>query len=74
VLLRRFALEDKALVRVGEIVHDIDLKDGRFNHPETTGLDHLVAGIAMRHKDDEARLREGAGVFEALYEYFKRKG
>ena len=37
------------------------------------GLDHLVAGIAMRHKDDDARLRDGAAVFEGLYEYFKRK-
>src|SRR4029453_2368770 len=43
VLLRRFALADPALARIGEIVHDIDLKDGRFNHLETVGLDHLIA-------------------------------
>ena len=73
VLLRRFGLEDPALARIGELVHDVDLKDGRFNHAETAGLDHLVAGIAMRHKDDEARLRDGAAAFEALYEYFRRK-
>ncbi len=73
VLRRRFSLDDPALVRLGEIVHDIDLKDGRFNHPETTGLDHLVAGIAMRHGDDEARLRDGGAAFESLYAYFKRK-
>jgi hypothetical protein len=73
VLRKRFALEDPALVRIGEIVHDVDLKDTKFKHAETVGLDHLVAGIAMRHKDDEARLRDGASAFEALYEYFKRK-
>jgi hypothetical protein len=73
VLLRRFALRDPALVRIGEIVHDIDLKDGRFGHPETIGLDHLIAGVAMRHGDDEARVREGGAAFEALHEYFKRK-
>jgi hypothetical protein len=73
VLLQRFALADKALVRMGEIVHDVDLKDGKFDHPETVGLDHLVAGIAMRHQEDEARLRDGGAAFEALYEYFKRK-
>lgn len=73
ILLRRFALADRALARIGEIVHDIDLKDGRFNHLETVGLDHLIAGIAMRHQDDEARLRDGAAAFDALYEYFKRK-
>src|SRR5262249_49355079 len=73
VLRRRFGLEDPALARVAEIVHDIDLKDGKFAHAETVGVDHLVAGIAMRHEDDEARVRDGSAVFEALYEYFKRK-
>jgi hypothetical protein len=72
VLLRRFGLEDRALVRIGEIVHDVDLKDGKFGRPETAGVDHLVAGIAMRHKDDESRLRDGAAAFEALYEYLRR--
>jgi len=73
VLLRRFGLKDRALAWIGEIVHDVDLKDGKFNHQETVGIDHLIAGIAMRHKDDEARLRDGAAVLEGLYEYFKRK-
>jgi hypothetical protein len=73
VLVRRFGLKDGAIARIGEIVHDIDLKDGRFGHPETPGLDHLIAGVAMRHKDDEARLRDGGAAFEGLYEYFKRK-
>ena len=73
VLLRRFGLAERALARIGEIVHDIDLKDGRFNHLETVGLDHLIAGIAMRHQEDEARLRDGAAALDALFEYFKRK-
>jgi hypothetical protein len=73
VLLRRFGLKDGALARIGEIVHDIDLKDARFKHPETAGIDHLVAGIAMRHKGDEERIRDGGAAFEALYEFFRRK-
>jgi hypothetical protein len=74
VLLRRFAIEDPALRHIGEIVHDLDLKDARFARPEAAGLDRLIAGIALRHRDDEARLRDGGLVFEALYESFKRKG
>ncbi len=73
VLRRRFGLEDRALRPIAEIVHDIDLKDGQFARPEAVGLDRLIAGIAMRHKEDEARLRDGATAFDALYEYFKRK-
>jgi hypothetical protein len=32
-----------------------------------------VAGIALAHRDDEARLARGAAVFDDLYEYFSRK-
>jgi hypothetical protein len=73
VLLRRFGLEEPALARLGQLVHDIDLKDGKFQHAETPGIDHLIAGIAMRHKDDEARIRDGGAAFEALYEFYRRR-
>jgi hypothetical protein len=73
VLLDRFGLDDRALAQVGEIVHDIDLKDGKFARPEAAGVDRLVAGIAMRHADDEARIHDGGALFDSLYEYFKRK-
>jgi hypothetical protein len=72
VLLRRFGLRQPALRQIAEIVHDIDLKDARFARPEAPGLDRLFAGIAMRHADDEPRLREGGAVFEALCRYFER--
>src|SRR4029453_13160762 len=67
VLLQRFGIEDEALVRIGEIVHDIDLKDGKFNHPETSGLDHLIAGIAMRQKDEEGGWDEGLAAGENAF-------
>ena len=72
VLVRRFRLEDSALRHLAEIVHDIDLKDAKFSRAEAPGLQHLLAGIAMRHPDDVARLADGASVFEGLYEYFSR--
>jgi hypothetical protein len=74
VLRRRFGLEERALREIAEIVHDVDLKDGKFSRPEATGVERLMAGIALAHGEDEARLRDGAAAFEALYEYFKRKG
>ena len=73
VLLDRTAIDDAAVRVIAEIVHDIDLKDSKFEHPETPGIDHLVTGIAMSHRDDEARLTRGAAVFDDLYEYFRRK-
>lgn len=73
VLLARAGLTDPALQAIGEIVHDIDLKDGKFRREETTGLASLRAGIVMANEDDEQRLAQGALVFDNLYQYFHRK-
>lgn len=73
VLVQRFRLKDRALRPIAEIVHDVDLKDAKFERPEAAGIDRLIAGIAMGHKDDEGRLAQGSAVFDGLYEYFKRK-
>ncbi|HEX5724468.1 MAG TPA: chromate resistance protein ChrB domain-containing protein [Longimicrobiaceae bacterium] len=75
VLLERLGLEgDAALRAVAEIVHDLDLKDGRFGRPEAPGVERLVAGIARAHAGDEARLERGAALFDALYESFREPG
>jgi len=73
VLLRHFRLAEPALRSLAEIVHDIDLKDGKFARPEALGLDRLIAGIALRHQDDAARLSEASAAFDSLYEYFRRR-
>ena len=65
-------LADK-LQAIAEIVHDIDLKDGKFKREEATGIARLIAGIAMANKDDEQRIAQGAPVFDNLYQYFRTK-
>ena len=73
VLVRRFRGQDPALVQLGEIVHDIDLKDGKFARPEAPGLERLIAGIVMRYAGDAARLKEASAFFDSLHESFRRK-
>ncbi|MEW6136590.1 MAG: chromate resistance protein ChrB domain-containing protein [Thermodesulfobacteriota bacterium] len=73
VLVRGFAIRDKALAEIGEIVHDLDLKDGKFSRPETTGISVLLDGIVASRKRDEDRLERGSSLFDDLYEYFRRK-
>jgi hypothetical protein len=73
VLVGRVGIDDPALTPIAQIVHDIDLKDSKFGRPETVGIERLIAGIAMAHKEDETRLTRSAIVFDDLYEYFKRK-
>ena len=73
VLIERAGRRDPAVSRIAEIVHDIDLKDTKFGRQETAGIEQVIAGIAMAHKDDETRLNRASAVFDDLYEYFKRK-
>lgn len=74
VLIGRSGLRDSALIPIAEIVHDIDLKDAKFQRPETIGIERLVTGIAMANKDDNMRLERACAVFDDFYEYFRRKG
>jgi hypothetical protein len=71
VLLQRFALDDPALREVSEVVHDVDCKDGKFDRAEVSGIAAIVDGIAATHADDAERLRQGAVVFEGLYQRFR---
>lgn len=70
VLTRLVDQDDAALKCVGEIVHDIDLKDARFNRPETEGIAHVLEGIVAGTNDDEQRIARGGELFEDLYRYF----
>ena len=73
VMLRAFDLKDPALRALGEVIHDVDLKDSKFGRDETPGVDHLITGIAWLHGEDEARLEHGGAVFDALHNYFLRR-
>ncbi len=70
----RLGLGDTALSAVGEIVHDIDLKEEKFGRPETAGVARLLAGLARRTRDDQERIERGGQLFDDLYESFPRRG
>ena len=74
VLLGHAALADPALAAIGEIVHDIDLKDDKYGRAETAGVRSLIAGIATPGADDEQRLARGAVLLDGLYDSFAIKG
>jgi len=73
VLAQRFHVPDAAVAVIGEVVHDIDVRDGKFGRPETPGIERLVNGIALTQPDDETRIALGAQLFDALYEAWRRK-
>jgi hypothetical protein len=74
VLLADAKLDDPALAAIGEIIHDIDLKDGKYGREEAAGIRTLIAGIASKPNDDTQRLERGAVLLDDLYRSFAGKG
>lgn len=72
-IIKSFGLgSDRALREIAEIVHDIDLKDNKFNRPEASGVNLVIRGLAAVYRDDSERLRQSLAVFDGLYELFSK--
>jgi len=68
MLMHRFGLEnDPALIAIAEVVHDIDMKDAKYDRPDTAGVESLLTGIARSTPNDEERVVHGGALFAALY-------
>src|SRR5262245_29358630 len=73
VLADRAGLKDSALRAIAEIIHDVDLKDNKFGREDAAGIRTLIDGIAVTTANDSERIDRGTGVFNNLYEYFRKK-
>jgi hypothetical protein len=69
-MVARLELDDRALRPIAEIVHDIDLKDGKFGRPDAHGVHQLLQGLVGAHPDSAARIAAALPVFDALYASF----
>ena len=52
---------------IAEVVHDIDMKDAKYDRPDTAGVETLLTGIARSTPSDEERIEHGGALFTALY-------
>lgn len=71
-LLRRYDLDDPALWRLAQIVHEADLDDGLYDAPEAPGFDVALRGMSMVISDDEI-LQATKPLFDGAYEFFRRE-
>jgi hypothetical protein len=71
VLARQVAPDDSALRAIGEIVHDIDIKDRKFGRPETEVVARMLSGLVGGLENDQQRLLRGSALFEDLYRHFQ---
>jgi hypothetical protein len=69
-LVHRFGIAEPPVRRVAEIVHDLDLKETRFGHPEGVAVGRLVDGLRASGFADGELLEHGMTMIEALYQSF----
>ena len=72
-LTKRFAISDKSVAKIGEMIHDADLDDARFQRVEAIGIDRVLKGWATAGLPDEEILRRGFECFDALYAFLQRR-
>jgi hypothetical protein len=67
-----FGIAGPALSRIAAIVHDLDLKDGRFGAPECSTVGSMIEGLQLADQNDEALLEHGMTLFDSLYRSFEQ--
>jgi hypothetical protein len=72
-LVKRAHLRDRRLARLAEIVHEADLRDGKFPHEEARGIDVAIRALLAASPDDQQVLGQGMALFEGLYLTAARK-
>lgn len=72
-LVKRARLRDRRLARLAEIVHEADLRDGKFQHEEARGIDVAIRALLAASPDDHQVLAQGMALCEGLYATTPRK-
>jgi len=72
-LIKRARLRDRRLARLAEVVHEADLRDGKYPHEEARGIDVAIRALLAASPDDHQVLAHGMTLFEGLYATTARK-
>jgi hypothetical protein len=73
-IIEKYHIQDKAVQMLGEIVHGADVKDDLYHRPEAPGLLAVATGFSLLGlKNDHEILKKEFIVYDALYEYCKKK-
>jgi len=62
------AASGKGVRAIAEIVHDLDLKDGKYARAEADGVRMMLEGLMARTNDDEERIERALVFFDDLHE------
>ena len=66
-------MRDPGLRAIAEIVHDIDLEDGKFARVDADGVARVISAISMSAENDDMRVTRGSALFEDLHKLYARE-
>ena len=66
-LVKRARVRDRRVALLAEIVHEADLRDGKFPHEEARGIDRAIRALLAASSNDHDVLEHGMTLFEGLY-------
>ena len=72
-LTKRFGIDDKAVRKIGEMIHDADLDDAKFQRVEGIGIDRVLKGWGKTAMPDDEILSRGFLCFDGLYEFLQKR-
>lgn len=72
-LVLRTGLDDPALIAISEMIHELDVADGKFERPETAGLGAMLGGICASSDDDLERIARGNNTLDQMHAYLSTR-
>jgi hypothetical protein len=73
VMVNAFRIDEPAVKELSQIIHELDVKDGAYWHPESAGIEAILSGWRLSEMTDEELESHGIALFEALFQIFKSK-
>jgi hypothetical protein len=71
-LTKRFGIRENAVRKIGEMIHDADLDDAKFQRTECVGIDRILKGWAKEGLSDKQLLEQGFRCFDGLSSFLQR--
>lgn len=70
IVLRAGLGDDAALAAIAEIIHELDIGDGKFARSETPGVAAMLAGVCASSEDDFERIAQASMALDQFYSFF----
>ncbi|WP_236555130.1 chromate resistance protein ChrB domain-containing protein [Novosphingobium sp. 9U] len=70
LLLHSGFAEDPGLSAIAEIIHELDIADGKFGRPETAGVGAMLSGVCAAIDDDIERIARASDALDQFYAFF----